>query len=101
MYIDTIRARDVEQFCMQEDTLIVDLRSRSEYEKSHIPNAIHIPYEDIDDHKQEMMHSQNIILYCSRGNLSLLAARKLSKECNGHMISIGGGYNAYKQYYKL
>lgn len=101
MYIDTIRARDIEPYCKQGDALIVDLRSKSEFERSHIPNAIHIPYEDIDDHKQEMMAYQTIILYCARGNLSLLAARELSKECDAHMISIGGGYNAYKQYFKL
>lgn len=100
MYIDTIRAKDIERFYSLEDTSIIDLRSNSEYEKSHIPKALNIPYEEMDGHKEEIKKAKNVILYCARGNLSLLAARELSKECDAHLISIGGGYNAYKQYFK-
>lgn len=100
MYVDTIRARDVDKYCINEKAVIVDLRSRHEYEVMHIPNAINIPYEDLDDHIGTFRKWENVILYCSRGNLSLLAARELAKECNGHMISVGGGFNAYRQYHK-
>ena len=98
MYVDTIRAKDIERYFGKGECVFVDLRSREEYEKSHIPSAINIPYEDIDDYMNEFARYNQVILYCGRGNLSLLAARELSKTCKGHMISIGGGFNAYKQY---
>ena len=98
MYVDTIRAKDVERYVGKGECVLVDLRSHEEYEKSHIPCAINIPYEDIDDYMNKFTHYNQVILYCDRGNLSLLAARELSKTCKGQMISIGGGFNAYKQY---
>lgn len=98
MYVDTIRVKDIDRYLSKGNSVLVDLRDREEYEKSHIPSAINIPYEDMDDYINEFSHYNQVILYCGRGNLSLLAARELSKTCNGQMISIGGGFNAYKQY---
>lgn len=100
MYVDTIRAKDVDRYYEKGDCILVDLRSREEYEKSHIPSARNIPYEDIDDYVDQFNQYSQVILYCDRGNLSLLAARELCKTCKGHMISIGGGYKAYQQYYR-
>lgn len=99
MYINTIRARDIDNYYVQGETMIVDLRSKEEYEQSHIPSAVNIPYEDLDDYKQFFYKWKNVILYCARGNLSLLAAREISKDCKSHIISICGGYRAYRQYY--
>lgn len=99
MNVDTIRAKDINRYYEKDDCILVDLRSREEYEKSHIPSAISLPYEDIDDYVSQLNQYNQVILYCDRGNLSLLAARELSKTCKSHMISIGGGYRAYQQYY--
>lgn len=98
MYVDTIRAKDIDRYFGKGECVLVDLRGRDEYTKSHIPSAINIPYEDIDDYMNQFNHYNQVILYCDRGNLSLLAAKELSKKCKGQMISIGGGFNAYKQY---
>ena len=99
MYIDTIRARDIDRYYIQGETIIVDLRSKEEYEKAHIPAAVNIPYEDLDDYKQLLYRWKHVILYCTRGNLSLIAARELSKDCSSKLMSVGGGFKAYRQYF--
>lgn len=99
MYVETIRAKDIDRYITKDDCILVDLRSQNDYHMSHIPRAINIPYEDIDEYSNQLNHYNQVILYCDRGNLSLLAARELGRFCSGHMISIAGGFNAYKQYY--
>jgi len=101
MYVDILRVRDLEQCCRDGYVQIVDLRSRSEYETSHIPYAVNIPYEEMDDYIDDLSRWDKVIFYCSRGNLSLMAARELSKISNGMIYSLGGGYNAYQQYYGM
>ena len=49
---------------------------------------------------EELSKYENAILYCERGNLSLLATKEISKYSKGHIMSVGGGYNAYQQYWK-
>lgn len=101
MYVDIIRVRDLDQCWHDGCVQIVDLRSRSEYETDHIPYAVNIPYEELDDYIDSLCQWDRVIFYCSRGNLSLLAARELSKSSDGMIYSLGGGFNAYKQYYRM
>lgn len=96
--MDTIRAKDIDRYIGHRDCVIVDLRSGEEYQKSHIPSAVNVPYEEIDDYITYLDQFGQLILYCERGSLSLLAARELSKLCGGRVISVGGGYRAYQQY---
>jgi len=50
-----------------EDAVLVDIRSREDYEEWHIPNAIHI-----DDLKPEP--GKKYVFYCTRGKSSRLVA---------------------------
>ena len=101
MFVDIIRAKDIERYCGMNESILIDLRSSELFEESHIPTAVNIPYEDIDDFIAFISQYKQVILYCEKGNLSLLAARELDRVCQGRMYSITGGYNAYRQYQKL
>ena len=96
MQIKIISCETLQQYMYHDDSLLVDLRDKEDYEKSHLPGAIWADWEtleeDIEDilaiSKKEVSH---IILYCDRGNISLLTARDLARH--GYpAISVGGGY---------
>ena len=59
---------------MQENTnyIILDVRTIEEYNEGHIPNAICIPNETIDETvtKQLPNKDQLILIYCRSGNRS-------------------------------
>ena len=101
MYVDIIRVSNLEDYCRDGYVQIVDLRSRSEYDRSHIPGAVCIPYEELDEYMDDLCQWDKVVFYCSRGNLSLMAARELSRRSPGMTCSLGGGYNAYQQYYGM
>ena len=46
------------------DFIVVDVRSKASYDKSHIPGAISIPLGDIEKRHEELPKDKEIILYC-------------------------------------
>ncbi|NLK29219.1 MAG: rhodanese-like domain-containing protein [Clostridiales bacterium] len=97
MSFDTIRTSDINKYLGNPDVLIIDLRDIKEYTAGHIPTAINIPYEDMEEEKANLPKNKLLIFYCDRGNISLLAARDLLKE-GYHIKSLVGGLRAYRGY---
>lgn len=94
MSFDTIRTNDVIRYIGRRNVQIIDLREKEEYDAGHIPTAVNIPYEELDEQKKKLKRSNLLIFYCDRGNISLLAARDLMKD--GYSIkSLYGGLNLY------
>ena len=42
--VETISAKMLDYYVDRRDTLIIDLRDREEYGKSHVKGAVNIPY---------------------------------------------------------
>lgn len=72
--------------------VIVDVRTQEEYDQGHIPGAICIPNETINDKKlSELKNSdQMILVYCRSGNRSRQAAKKLADIGYTNVIDFGG-----------
>lgn len=95
MTFETIRAKDIMNYIGKSNVIIIDLRDREEYSRGHIPTAINIPYKEFEYRKNQLSQESELILCCSRGNLSLLLARDLEKE--GYLVkNIYGGMSAYR-----
>jgi len=79
---------------MQENTnyIILDVRTIEEYNEGHIPNAICIPNETIDETvtKQLPNKDQLILIYCRSGNRSKQAALKLQQLGYTNLVEFGG-----------
>ena len=80
MAFETISPNEMIEYTGKNGTLIIDLREKDIFEKEHILGAINIPYEELEQKIRRLKGYKNIILYCERGNISLLAARQLEKE---------------------
>ena len=46
------------------DVIVVDVRSKASYDKSHIIGAISIPLGEIEKRHEELPKDKEIILYC-------------------------------------
>ena len=79
---------------MQQDQnyILLDVRRIDEYEQFHIPNAINIPNEMIDETIIQQLpdKKQTIYVYCRSGNRSKQASQKLVDLGYEHVIEIGG-----------
>ena len=95
MSFDTIKITDVEYYIKKDDTAIVDVRNENDYARGHIESSINIPYNCLEGNKELLQAYKEILLYCDRGNVSLLAARDLYKD-GFSVINLCGGLRAYR-----
>lgn len=73
----------VEEFVsIKSDSIILlDTRSREEYEVSHIPGALWVGYDDFDrDRVKNLDPKKQVIVYCSVGYRSEKIGQQLQKE---------------------
>lgn len=76
----------------EEDYIILDVRTEEEFKEAHIPDAINIPNEVIDEENVSMLpdKEQMILVYCRSGNRSKQASKKLADLGYTNIIEIGG-----------
>lgn len=79
---------------MEQDDghVIVDVRRQDEYDAGHIPGAICIPNESIENEQPEQLPDldQTILVYCRSGNRSKQAAGKLAAIGYTQIYEFGG-----------
>ena len=75
-----------------EEHTIFDTREQDEFDEGHIPNAILIPYTDIENKAIEMIPDNDklILVYCRSGRRSKIAAEALSKLGYTNVKEFGG-----------
>jgi len=72
--------------------IIVDVRTKSEYDSGHIPDAIVIPNETIGSTRPDQLPDLNaeIIVYCRSGARSRNASQKLAALGYTAIYDLGG-----------
>ena len=78
-----------------EEHLILDTREQEEFDDGHIPNAILIPYTEIENKAEEMLPDKDklILVYCRSGRRSKIAAESLAKLGYANVKEFGGIIN--------
>ncbi len=79
VYVNITAQQAKEIMDSREDYIILDTRTREEYEESHIPGAILIPHDEITQKAETVLtdKDQLILVYCRSGRRSKLAAEDL------------------------
>jgi rhodanese-related sulfurtransferase len=76
--VKTISPNDVKR---QSDILILDARERSEYDVSHLPNAVFVGYNNFEKKTLDSIAKDRpIVIYCSIGYRSEKIGEKLQKQ---------------------
>ena len=91
--VATVRARQ-----KKGDTFyLVDVREDNEWDKGHLPGAIHLGKGVIERDIEGVIPDLNaeIILYCGGGYRSALAADALQRMGYHNVISMNGGYRGW------
>lgn len=81
-----------------EKLILIDVREESEWNKDHLPNAIHLGKGIIERDIETKFPDQNaeIVLYCGGGFRSALTADNLQKMGYTNVVSMDGGYRGWK-----
>lgn len=68
---------EIEKLMAENEYIIVDVRTKEEYEESHIDGAINIPYDEINSNTN-LDKDQIIFVYCKSGARSEVAFNNLT-----------------------
>jgi rhodanese-related sulfurtransferase len=83
----------------KEQFLLIDVREDNEWNKDHLPNAIHlgkgIIERDIEQQVPDL--GSPLVLYCGGGFRSALAADKLQQMGYTNVLSMDGGIRGWRE----
>ncbi|MGB6199796.1 MAG: rhodanese-like domain-containing protein [Candidatus Acidiferrales bacterium] len=82
-----------------EKFLLVDVREDNEWERGHIPGAVHMGRGIIERDIEQAVpdHGATLVLYCGGGFRSALAADNLQKMGYTNVISMDGGWRGWNE----
>ena len=63
---------DINRIMKENEYIIVDVRTKDEYETGHVAGAINIPYEQIENNN-DLDKDKVIFVYCQSGKRSRIA----------------------------
>jgi rhodanese-related sulfurtransferase len=96
-HINRITSQELENLADLDQTMIVDVRKKSEYMSEHLINAINIPLNEINNHLTELPKDKKIILYCAGGYRSMIAASILKQRGWYDFVDVIGGFAEIKK----
>ena len=81
-----------------EQWTLLDVREREEYREGHLEGALSLPRGFLEMRVEETVPEKHtpIIAYCAGGMRSLIAARTLKEMGYENVMSMTGGYTAWK-----
>jgi rhodanese-related sulfurtransferase len=92
--LDVFTVNELESLQHHEDSLLLDVRTKAEFESGHIEGAAHIPVDELRDRLAELDRDKEILAYCAVGVRGYIASRILQQ--NGFKVrNLTGGYRSY------
>ena len=87
-----INANEAYKMIRNEEVIIIDVRSKEEYDTGHLKNSVNIPHTDIEDEIEDIVKDLNekIIIYCRSGARANAASSVLAKLGYKNVYTFGG-----------
>jgi rhodanese-related sulfurtransferase len=84
---------------INNDAIVLDLRSPEAFAKGHIVNAKNIPFDELDAKNEKIagFRAKPIVAVCESGMTSARAADKLRKSGFESVYGLKGGINGWTQ----
>ena len=73
---------------LKEKEIILDVRGRDEFGASHVPGSQNIPYDEVDQHLDELKQWDKIFVYCRSGGRAQIACQVLEKLNLNNLVCI-------------
>lgn len=88
--VDRLTAQELADSYTKE-TILIDVRKKSEYDSEHIVDAISIPLNEINQHFAEFPQDKEFVIHCAGGYRSMIAASILKSRGYHNFKDVIGG----------
>ena len=87
------------QTMMEKPPLVVDVRSRGEYDRDHVPGAVHIPFYSVGLGLHALGYSKQdpVVLYCEHGPRTSIAGFSLYLSGYEKVYSLEGNMKGWRK----
>jgi rhodanese-related sulfurtransferase len=94
--VESIKRVDAVEFAglYKNGITVVDVRRKSEYELSHIKEAVNISLESFNEKMEELRSLPPFVIHCAGGYRSMIAASILKSRGVHQFFELKGGYDA-------
>lgn len=90
------------QHMLEKKVKLIDVRSKEDYDESHIPGAISIPRDEMKDRLSELSKNDVHVVYCYNQQCHLAAASALVLAKNGYpVMELEGGFDVWKNVFEF
>lgn len=86
--------RDISHLA-RETSVLIDVRTKSEYEMGTIRGALNIPVDELRERLDEIPKNKDIIIFCQIGLRGYLAHKILTQNGFKNVKNLSGGYKTY------
>lgn len=92
--VDTTARISAQEFAdkYSKDTLVVDVRKKSEFDSEHVVDAVNIPLNSIYSHLSEIPKDKIFVLHCAGGYRSMIASSILKQLGYDNFADVEGGF---------
>lgn len=80
---------------VDSDIMILDVRTKEEFEFGHIENAVNIPVDELRSRLSEIPSDKPVYIYCAVGLRGYTASRILLQHGYTTVYNLSGGYKTY------
>lgn len=95
--IDTMESISAEEFAArQQDTAVLDVRRKSEFDAEHVVGAQNLPLDFINRNMNEIDRERPYLVHCAGGYRSVIAISILKARGFDNLINVEGGFKAIK-----
>lgn len=92
--IKQISPKELDQ---KKGIMLLDVRTNKEYERGHIPGAVHVQLSELGDKIKKLKKDKEVVVFCQNGNRSIWAIKRMMGMGFKNLSNLKGGYNAWKR----
>jgi rhodanese-related sulfurtransferase len=86
---------EAKNFIDNNEVVVLDVRTPEEFHAGHIPNAILIPLQELDNRLNELNKDEKYLVVCQSGNRSSQASEILIKNGFNDIYNMTGGMGSW------
>lgn len=92
-----VNTSELTQLVNHENAVLIDIRSKEDFNQGHIVNASNMPLKDLlsGNKNTDSLKNKNVIAYCASGISSKSACKHLMKSGVTNVSNLTGGINGW------
>ncbi len=88
----------IEQMRSGRAPLILDVRSKREFDDGHVPGAVHVPFWQVGRHWRKFVSARElpVVVYCGHGPRAYMAGASLKRRGFTNVVYLSGHMKRWK-----